>query len=394
MIARQTITCRLGPAAHLAAAACCLLLTACAASPNRHGLDYDPSLITGERLFDAPIPAEELPVEPILEMSPAMRDYMNHAVQPRGRPAARFKSLFASLTRDGYFETVYTADRTLTAADTFAAKGGNCLSYTNLFVTLAREAGLDARYQIVDVPPTWDADSGFLIRYTHINVLLKGMRLEDDDRDDVVVDFNLVHPKPDYRHREVSDQYAESLFYGNRSVALLREGRIRESFAYLRRALELAPENQDLWTNLGAFYAKAEDPHSAIEAYRVALALDPDNKAAFVGLAQGYAGVGDTAKAAAYQEKVRRYRDGNPYYQFALAQSAFEQADLPRSLELVNAAIELEHNAEFYLLKSLVELKMNDEEAAEMSLEQARRAGLERRVKMDMLRSLAAAGAI
>ena len=28
-----------------------------------------------------------------------------------------------------------------------------------LFVALAREAGLDARYQAVDVPPTWTNDN-------------------------------------------------------------------------------------------------------------------------------------------------------------------------------------------------------------------------------------------
>lgn len=353
------------------------------------GLAYDPTLITGERTFGVVVSTEEVPRVALNEPSDAMRSYVAEIVGNRRLASMRFRRLFETLNRDGYFDAVYSADRTLTAAQAFEARGGNCLSYTNMFVALAREAGLDARYQVVDIPPSWDADSGFLIRYTHVNVVLRNVSLEGHPGDRVIVDFNIVHPDPDNPQREVSDDYAESLFYANRSVALLRLGNSRESFAYLRRALSIAPENLDLWINLGAFYATQHDYGSSVEAYDVALQIDPRNKSAYSGLARSYANAGNAELAATYEEKVRNYRRRNPYYHYALAQAAFAEADYERSLDAINTAIGLKgRTARFHLFKGLVQQRMGDIEAAEDSFRRAQRFGLDYRVKLDVLRSV------
>lgn len=358
-------------------------------------LDYDPSLLTGERMFGEPVPVDDLPRIPIAEPSEAMLDYVERTVRRDRLASQRFRDLFGGLNDDGYFQAVYSANRTLTAAETFDSQGGNCLSYTNMFIALARAAGLDAKYQIVEVPPSWDAGSGFLIRYTHINVLLKGLRLDHHEGQDVIVDFNIVHPDPDYPRRAVSDEYAESLFYANKSVRLLREGQPRESFRYLRRAIEIAPENVDLWINLGAFYATHGHFHESVEAYEVALQIDPRSRSAYSGLARSHANMGDHELAAEYEGKVRNYRERNPFYHYAMAQSAFEDADYRQSLDYINTAIALKRrNARFHLLKSLVEERLGDPGSARESLERAKHLGLERAAKLDLLRSLARVNAI
>jgi len=357
-------------------------------------LEYEESLLTGERVFGGPIVPAEVHEAAIHEPSADMLAYIDRTVRGKGLASQRFRDLFSGLTRDGYFESVYSANSTLTAAETFSAGGGNCLSYTNMFVALARAADLDARYQIVEVPPTWDADAGFLIRYTHINVLLKNVRLDHQPGHDVVVDFNIVHPDPEYPRKVVSDEYAESLFYANKSVNALRDKRPRESFAYLRRAIEIAPENVDLWINLGAFYATQGDFASSIEAYDVALQIEPRSKPAYSGLARSYANAGNQELAALYDAKVRNYRDRNPYYHYAMAQAAFENADFESSLRFINTAIDLRRRiARFHFLKGLVEHQLGDTEAARESLERAQRFGLDRSVKLDLLRSLAGVNA-
>lgn len=358
------------------------------------GLVYEPSLVSGDRLFAEPIADAEIPWVRINEPSANMRKYVAATVGDIRAPTRRFNELFRNLAQDGFFKAVYTADSTLTAAETFMARGGNCLSYTNMFVALAREAGLDARYQIVAVPPSWDADAGFLIRYTHINVLVRNVSLNYRPGDDVIVDFNDVHPDPDYPRKEVSDAYAESLFYANQSVNLLREKQHRESFAYLRRAIEIAPENEDLWINLGAFYATQEDYRSSIEAYEVALQIDPRNRAAYSGLARSHANLGDFEQATFYEDKVRRYREGNPYYHYALAQAAFEDADFEQSLRYIEAAIDLRgRTPRFHLFKGLVHQRLGDAEEAEESFKRAQRFGIDRRVKLQMVRAFAGVAA-
>jgi Flp pilus assembly protein TadD len=355
-------------------------------------LQYPDWLLSGERLFDAPVPAAAGPGMAIAEPSPEMRAYVASLVGAVRAPAGRFRALFGGLVRDGYFHSVYSANQTLTAAETFVERGGNCLSYTNMFIALAREAGLQASYQIVDVPPSWDADADFLIRYTHINVLLKNLRLEPGAQPQVIVDFNVVHPEDDYRRREVSDAYADGLFHANISISLLRDGLVKESFAHLRRALEIAPSNLDLWINLGAFYANQGDYEGAMAAYQVALQLNPNSRPAFSGLARSYANAGNEAQAAFYEQKVRNYRETNPYYHFAMAQAAYERSQFEESLAYVNAAIGLKRRApKFYLLRALVEHQLGQPEAAAASLRRAQRFGLEQGDKAELLRSMGTA---
>lgn len=376
-----------GMACVLLAGAACSLQTPFQAQGH---LDYEASLVTGERLFDTPVAPAEAPDSRVYEPSEAMREFVGTVTADARHNNARFRSLMAGLHGAGYFDAVYSANRTLTAAETFESKGGNCLSYTNMFVALAREAGLNARYQVVDVPASWDADSGFLIRYTHINVMVQGVRLDKQPRQSVIVDFNAVHPEGDFTQRIVSDAYAESLYYANRSVNLLRADRPREGFAYLRRALEIAPENSDLWVNLGALYATLEDYESSIEAYQVALQIDPRNKSAVAGMARSYANAGNVEMAAVYDRKVRNYRKRNPYYHYALAQSAFEKAEFEESLTAIDRAIELKRRIpRFYLFKGLVEQQLGRADAAEESFRRAQRYGLDQRVKLDVLNSVA-----
>ncbi|MFU8813940.1 MAG: tetratricopeptide repeat protein [Pseudomonadales bacterium] len=371
-----------------------LMLTGCAAQPRIdtvEALDYPPWLLSGERLFERPIVIdEEVPDVAVQEASDVMRAYVERLVTSEGRLASRrFRQLLAGLSRDGFFRSTYSAHRTLTAAETFEARNGNCLSYTNMFIALAREAGLDAVYQVVDVPPSWDADAGFLIRYTHINVLIKNLHLGGRYDHSVNVDFNDVLPALDYPRREVSDEYAKALYFANQSVALLRAGQSRASFGHLRRAIETDPGNADLWINLGAFYATEGDFAASVEAYKVALQIDGNNKPALSGLARNYANAGDLQQAAFYREKVRNYRETNPFYHFAMAQAAFDAAEFERSLDYINAAIGLNRRtARFHLLKGLVEQKLGDYEAAESSFRRARRHGLEASDERDLMHSL------
>jgi Flp pilus assembly protein TadD len=368
-----------------------LMLSACATQPNKGPLDYPDWLLSGERLFDRPLDLDtEVPDVDVADPTDMMRNYVDEIVTNAGGSAThRFRHLIAGLARDGYFDTAYSAHQTLTAAETFEIKGGNCLSYTNMFIALAREAGLDAVYQVVDVPPSWDADAGFLIRYAHINVLIKNAYLDRRLNNAVIVDFNAVHPAADYPRRVVSDEYAKALYHANHSVAMLRAGNTRESFGHLRRAIETDPTNVDLWINLGAFYAVEGDAEAAVEAYLVALQRRPNSKAAFSGLARSYAALGDADMAAFYQDKVRNYRETNPFYHYAMAQAAFEDDQFEVSLDYINTAIGLNRRtARFHLLKGLVEQKLGDHEAAELSFRRARRHGLDLDAEPEARRAL------
>jgi tetratricopeptide (TPR) repeat protein len=360
-----------------------LLVAGCSSIGGGGRVDYDPTLVNGERAFGEEVPASEAQEAHLVMVSDDMKTYLDANVGERLLSVTRFKKLFHSLSRDGYFSSTYDADKTFNASDTFTYKAGNCLSYTNMFLAMARESGLHAYYQIVRVPPSWDADSGYLIRYTHINVLVKGVKLDKFGGGEFTVDFNAVHPEPDYHRKIVSDQYAESLFYANRSVNLIRAGQQREGFANLRRAIELVPDNPDLWINLGAFYGKRGNYQAAIDTYDVALTIDAGNKGAISGLSRAYGNLGDEEQARYYADQVKRYREKNAFYHFALAQAQYERENYDGALDAINTAIGLKRrNARFYFMRGLAEQKLGDTQAAKKSFRRAERLGSFRDLKL------------
>jgi tetratricopeptide (TPR) repeat protein len=350
---------------------------------------FDPSLVSGERLFDPPLSDNETPAVGILEVDADMRDFVAASIRPNTLSTTRFHDLLQGMAAEGLTGPDYSADRTLTAAETFRIRTANCLSYTNLFIALARQAGLDAHYQVVDVPPEWDAQSGFLIRYTHINVLVRNVRLAEYYDNQVTVDFYEVHPAPYYRRRVVSDAYAESLYYANRAVNRMRAGDARGAFGYLRRAIGKAPENEDLWINLGAVYAMEGEYDSSVEAYEVALQIDSSSRAAMSGLARSHGKAGRTELAEFYRQRVDDYLEKNPYYYYAIARTAIARQEYSQSLAAIDRAIELNRrDGRFYFLKGLAEQGLGRMDAARSSFQEAKRVGLHSEAKLDYIRSL------
>lgn len=376
-----------------AAVAATLLLGGCSSVPGARGPApaVAADLLTGKRVFDRPVTPDEVPAAEPLAVSPAMREFLRLEVGQSSFATTRFERLVRAMHREGYFRGSYDADQTRTAAETFDLRAGNCLSFTNLFVALARALDIDARFQIVAVPPDWDADSGFLIRYTHINVLVAGVHLDRRaGTDEFTMDFNAVHPDPDYARFRVSDRYAHALYYGNRSVQSLRDDRFRESLAYLQRALALEPGNPDLWINVGAFYAKMGDQRSAVEAFEAVLQIDPGNKSALGGLARAHRRLGNVARAEGFEAEIRRYRERNPFYHFALAQSYYERERFDRALAAVDRALALRgRNARFHFLKALTLQRLGDPSGAQAHFDRASRLGDYRDLKQRYINDLA-----
>ena len=67
----------------------------------------------------------------------------------------------------------YEPSLTLTAADTFNHRTGNCLSFTAMFIAMAREAGLKAWFQEVKLPPEWSSVNDTFLVSMHVNAVVQ-----------------------------------------------------------------------------------------------------------------------------------------------------------------------------------------------------------------------------
>ena len=325
------------------------------------------ALLSGEILFGAPVDTGSIPDPGMLELDEEMRAFVADHVGDSRAGRERMRRLLSAMVESGLTSLDYDDATTRTARQSFHDRAGNCMSFTALFVALAREANLYVTFQTVEVPPIWYADSDLVILNNHVNAIVKqryGSR--------VVVDFNVAELKGDYETREVSDDYALALYYNNLAMDALRQGDLEYSFRLLRKSIETYPDIAGNWANLGVIYSRNGEDDYAIGAYRKALSLDGNHRPSLSNLASIYKSRGDNQRAEYYARQVRRHRDRNPYYHYYHALSAYNNGNLEAAEERLARAIDLKDTEhKFYQLQGLIAERHGDRKTALESFEQA-----------------------
>ena len=349
-----------------------LLLSSCASLDSRPTKSTVAELVSGQALFGeeiAPAPAVD-----VLAMNDEMRTWVGLKTEllPSGR--SRLRRLLQGMVDDGLLSLEYDLNLSLTAEQTFARHQGNCLSFSILFVALAREAGLKVEFQMVEIPPSFTNEGELVLLNNHINVQVTGIRHNVNFFQKHVVDFNVAEYDGNYATQKVSDDYALSLYHGNIAVEALQRRDYREAFRQLKRGIEISPDVAGLWVNLGVVYSRNAQLTMAENSYRQALAIEPRNKSALVNLINVNRHLGKLEEAENYQRRVQRYLRSNPYYHQHLAMMALDDDLVDEALRHVNRAIALKDDEhQFYHLEGLVHYRAGRVELAERSFMNAER---------------------
>lgn len=349
-----------------------MLLLAVSACHTTVGLVDDripeADLLSGEVILGEAITGAEHPDIDILATNDDMRAFVADLLEVPNK-TSRFWKLLQRMRDLGNVHSNYDAYSNLTAQGAFAAKRGNCLSFSSLFIALAREAGFDARYQVVDIPPDYDSIDGMVVLNRHVNVRVDGV----PGRSPVTIEFSREYANGIHARRAVDDRFALGLHYNNLAFSQARAGDRRGALVYLRKAIDQAPHNPDLWTNLGVFYAQRGHFDHAIAAYHRGLALDDNHSPAIRGLTNAHEALGENANARFYERRMAhsRIRDGYTYY--ILAQRA-HRAEMPaESLKLVSQAIRLyRKDPRFFRLQGEIHDRLGNTAAAKESYRRAR----------------------
>jgi Flp pilus assembly protein TadD len=302
----------------------------------------------------------------ILAVDAGMQAFVDEYVDPRSGRSLRLQQLLRAIISDGSFGLVYE-ESTRTAAGTFETRSGNCLSFTNMFIAMARETGLEVNYQEVDIPPDWNmrGDAYVLSRHVNVHVSLSGDGVH-------IVDFNIDDFKSTYDRRRISDERAFAHFYSNKGVEEIQAGNYDGAFAQLRTAFEHDREFAAGWINLAALYSRVGEPGYAEAAYLEALRLEPNELLAMSNLARLYESQGKNELAEYYSDRARYHRDRNPYYRYQLARQAFLERDYETAIDHLNYAVRKKNwEDSFYFLMGLSYLQLGNERQARKWLEKA-----------------------
>lgn len=296
----------------------------------------------------------------VLAVSAEMRAFADRYVARKGSANLRLLQLTAAIVDDESFGLEYDAV-TLTAAETFRQRRGNCLSFSNLFVALAREVGIGAQFQEVDVPPDWALDHDSYVLNRHVNV-----RVHLGAGVARVVDFNLGEVRAALTTRRITDERALAHYYNNLGVERMQAGDTAAALECFRRALtEGDGRFSPAWSNLATLFLRAGHLSHAEGAYLQALDASRGDLVAMSNLARLYERQGDEARSGALRRRVAYHRMRNPYYRHHLALKALSTEKYDEAIRhLRYAARKRSEEDQFCYLLGVSYLAKGDESAA------------------------------
>ncbi len=317
-----------------------LLISACAA-PQKTGTPPIPPLL------DQPV--YDIESIDLLEMSHEMQQFVDTHLK-RNDPEKTRAWMLAYAMLDPYIlDFTYDPHVTLTAKEAFRTRRGNCLTFSNMFIAMARAAGLDAWYREVEIEPEWNSVDDTLLVSLHVNAATR------ERGNEYIIDVSRRQPREGERHRKISDDEAEAQFYNNLGANALMANDLPMAYAYFRKADEIMPGLAYIWSNLGVVLNRNGQVSDAIQAYRTALALDDRHTISLNNLYTIYLEQGDVEEAIAFQQEVERNRRRNPYYLHHLAQEAFAMRQLDDAMSYTRRAIRLE-NREYRFFYTMAQL--------------------------------------
>ena len=333
----------------------------------------DSTEITADELLaGAPLGgAQNSPVlvdeEEVLALSPEMLSFLDTHVYRRASDYVKLHQLAYAILNKGTFGLEYD-EITRTAAETFRLRQGNCLSFSNMFVAMAREVGLEVNFQEVDIPPDWTYRNDAFVLNRHVNVLVDlGLSGEQ------VVDFNMEDFRTSYDRDAISDTRALAHYYNNMGVERMQTGDTALALLYFRKAIvENDRRFAPAWTNLGTLYLRQGHSAYAEAAYLQAVKVNAGDYVAMSNLVNVYELRRDSERADVFRKRVVRHRDQNPYYRFQRAREAFLAQDYDAAISHLKYAIrKRRYEDQFYFLLGLSYLQKGNEDAARRWLSRA-----------------------
>ncbi|WP_292997383.1 transglutaminase domain-containing protein [Nevskia sp.] len=309
--------------------------------------------------------------ESLLALTEDMREFALQATRNKRGIAAKTEALATALSGDhgdpGQILS-YDVDASLSAEQAFRERRANCLSYTLLFVALARASGIPAQFNQVDIPPTWDlGDAQTLLLYRHINA-----RVDLIAPLFQIIDVSGEEARPDVAHWLIDDKAALAQYYNNRAVELRLQQRSTDALRYQLQALRLLPDASYLWTNLASLYLLNDRLRAAGIAITQALSLDPDSLLSYNTAAQIHDALGNASLARFYRTRGKQLLDRNPYYHFQLALNAFDEHDDRTAYDHARRAVLLnQKDPRFFFLMAVLLERQGEQRLSAQALDVA-----------------------
>jgi tetratricopeptide (TPR) repeat protein len=275
------------------------------------------------------------PVMPEFTPTPSMQAFLqNEDIHPYLEDSQKIDALLSALYGPEGKDFTYAPNLTLPPGEAFETRQGNCLTFAMLFVTLAREIGLNAVFNEVDASPGWEREGDIIIETGHINILVRSK-----SRNYVIEWVEYYRDLSSLFLHPISDERAISHYFNNLGIRSMSEKDYPRSLFCLEQALDIDPTNANAWQNYGVYWIRQKQMDKAEEAFLKGIKLSGKQSSIYFLLSRFYEQQGDKARALIYLKKGKRYAKKNPFYNFNQAMEAKEQKDDKKAVKYLNSAI-------------------------------------------------------
>ncbi len=259
-----------------------------------------------------------IPFEIDEEIRQLAHDITAHARSDREKTRAIVQSIIGLAG----FSISYDWLSNKTAQEVFRQGRGNCLAYSNLFVAMAREVGLDAVYADVTSIERISREAEIIVNSNHITAAVRR------GAESTLIDFTR-NPEREYvAYRVIDDLEAIANFYNNQGFlyGYFTEGEPedvgfdpaeRELDMY-RLALEVLPTFPRARNNLGVALRRRGKTDEAIEQYELIIETDPEFAAAYSNLGTAHLQQGRTDEALEAYRLAAKHAGGNGFIHYRL----------------------------------------------------------------------------
>lgn len=235
-----------------------------------------------------------------------------------------------------HLDLEYALYPTRSATETFRAGEGNCLSFVNLFVGIARERKLNPFYVEVEDYKRWNYQRGSVISHGHI---VAGMRVSGDLK---TYDFLPYRAKSYRDFQPIDDLKATAHYYNNLGAEALLDGDTERAHELLRIAVALAPRFPKAVNNLGVSLLRMGRTEEALVVYRDGLEGAPKDVALLTNLGRLYQEIGEREKSEEMFARLEATNEASPYYYLYRGEMALADDDPRVALDYMIKALRLD----------------------------------------------------
>ena len=315
------------PTARLLLTLCALLLVAgCSSVPTLPPLPSAVDLFA-DGAFQKP--ATPAGADDLFRLDPSMQSYLRSTYFTSAlRKNGAERGLVEALYQKGELKLEYDAESTRNAADTFAAKQGNCLALVIMTAAFAKELGLNFDFQNVLVDEQWSRSSNMHLASTHVNLrfTVRGepLRSYDSARHTLTVDFMPPKDAASLRTRIIDEVRIVAMYLNNRAVEEMAANRIDAAYWWARAAIVKDPSYITAYNTLGVVYQRHGTFSLAERVYRRALEREREDTIVMHNLVPVLAHLGKAEESAALAARLKAIQPSPPFYYFDKGMKAIE----------------------------------------------------------------------